>query len=509
MLKKGCMHPTSAVFGTEKPGNGTSFFPSRSELRKNYEDGLVVPLVFEKEWKGDPFEAYSLFQKKGKHSFFLDSVRKENRLGLNSYIGIDPFLVFKSKGKKIEITEGGSFNRKVGRPLDELRLIMERFKGKAFKRLPFFTGGAAGYFGYEVSRQIESLPNEAPDEQNIPDIYVVFVRNLLVFDMKVRKMRIVTNLLPDRDGTFEEAYENARRRTASINVKLEKGRVPGKKTGGIRIKDFKSNFTSAEFSVIVRKAKRYIKAGDIYQANLSQRFSFNFKGDAAELYRRLREINPSPFSSFLDFGGLKVVSSSPERLIKLEGRQCETRPIAGTRPRGTTEEETSRFSKELMLNEKERAEHIMLVDLERNDLGRVCDYGTVKVDELMTLEKYSHVIHIVSNVVGRLGKDKDRFDLLRAMFPGGTITGCPKIRCMEIIDELEPCQRGLYTGSIGYLDFNGNMDLNIVIRTIVLRKNKGYLQVGAGIVHDSKPEAEYKETLAKGEALVEALGAKE
>ena len=261
----------------------------------------------------------------------------------------------------------------------------------------------------------------------------------------------------------------------------------------------------ARFRAMVLKAKAYIAAGDIYQANLSQRFSFNFSGSTLRLYGCLRDINPSPFASFLKIRDLEIISSSPERLIRKRGRICETRPIAGTYPRRQAGRSTQEIERELLLSAKERAEHIMLVDLERHDLGRVSEWNSVKVDEMMTTEKYSHVIHIVSKITSKMRKDKGALDLLRAMFPGGTVTGCPKIRCMEIIDELEPVQRGIYTGSIGYLDFNGDLDWNIVIRTIVLKKNKGFLQVGAGIVHDSDPKREYEETLHKGEALAEAL----
>ena len=280
------------------------------------------------------------------------------------------------------------------------------------------------------------------------------------------------------------------------------GRVQG---GEVLLTRFRPEISAAKFEAMVRRAKRYIAAGDIYQANLSQRFSFGFKGSPLELYGHLRKINPSPFSSFLKLGNLKIISNSPERLVRKEGRHCETKPIAGTRPRRAPHRTTRGLERELIRNEKERAEHIMLVDLERNDLGRVCDPKTVRVEEMMKIERYSHVLHIVSKIVGRLSKGKDALDLVRAMFPGGTITGCPKIHCMEIIDELEPARRGIYTGSIGYFDFRGDLDLNIVIRTLILDRDKGMFQVGAGIVHDSDPAREYEETLHKGEALVEAL----
>jgi len=259
------------------------------------------------------------------------------------------------------------------------------------------------------------------------------------------------------------------------------------------------------FQQMVQRAKEFIRSGDIYQANLSQRFSFQLNGKPETIYQRLRQINPSPFSCYLELGDATVISSSPERLISKRGRNLETRPIAGTRPRGRTERENQSLRHELIASAKERAEHVMLVDLERNDLGRVSEPHSVRVSEMMTREEYSHVIHLVSNIQGKLAKDKDQFDLLKAMFPGGTITGCPKIRCMEIIESLEPHKRGWYTGSIGYFGFDGNLDLNIIIRTILLKGKQGYLQVGAGIVHDSDPESEYWETLHKAKALLDAL----
>jgi len=272
-----------------------------------------------------------------------------------------------------------------------------------------------------------------------------------------------------------------------------------------RFGKFTAEMTKGKFKTIVEKAKDYIAAGDIYQANLSQRFSFGYQGSSLELYGKLRVINPSPFSCFMKAGDLEIISSSPERLIRKKGPRCETRPIAGTCPAGGSSKRLVEWRRNLLCNEKEKAEHLMLVDLERNDLGRVCDYRSVKVEEFMTLEKYSHVVHIVSKITGHLRKGKDALDVIKALFPGGTITGCPKIRCMEIIDELEPVRRGVYTGSLGFIDLRGDMDLNIVIRTLLLRKGKGLLQVGAGIVHDSDPEKEYEETLHKAEALIQAL----
>jgi anthranilate/para-aminobenzoate synthase component I len=268
---------------------------------------------------------------------------------------------------------------------------------------------------------------------------------------------------------------------------------------------FRAELTPDRFETMVRCVKDYIAAGDIYQTNLSQRFSFDYDGHPLKLYETLRRINPSPFASFLDTGEIKIVSSSPERLVLKRGKHCETSPIAGTRPYTGRGPKGRRLEKQLKTSPKEKAEHVMLVDMERNDLGRVCDWPTVKVREMMSVEKYSLVIHLVSRVTGCLSKKTDQFDLLQAMFPGGTITGCPKVRCMEVIDELENVRRGIYTGSIGYFGFDGDMDLNIAIRTIVLRRGKGHLQVGAGIVYDSDPKREYQETVHKARALVKAL----
>ncbi|MBI2447515.1 MAG: anthranilate synthase component I family protein, partial [Candidatus Omnitrophica bacterium] len=347
-----------------------------------------------------------------------------------------------------------------------------------------------------------------------PDINLLFVDTIIAFDHIKGSVKVISNAkgIEDTDKSYDEAVDKIERVVARLRegnnlecTGISKYCSCPDVTSGLNLTSIKSNFTEEGFCKIVKKAKEYIASGDIFQANLSQRFSVPCSLDPFILYKALRSINPSPFAAYLDLGDLQIVSSSPERLLKLEGRDVQTRPIAGTRPRGKTDEEDRRLSNELILNEKERAEHIMLVDLERNDLGRVCEYGSVLVDEFLVLEEYSHVFHIVSNVVGKMRHGMDCFDLLRAGFPGGTITGCPKVRCMEIIDELEPVTRNIYTGSIGYLSFNGDMDLNIVIRTLILTKGIGYLQVGAGIVADSDPVREYYETLYKAEALFKAV----
>ena len=354
--------------------------------------------------------------------------------------------------------------------------------------------GAFGLLSYDFAWEIENLPNKAKDDLDIPKVMFVIPETLVVFDHFSNEMSVYGDKKADIVNRLRSPY-----RKAATVTKKNKKNVTDKRYGH-RNPNPDSNLNKSDFLKIVRQAKDYISAGDIYQANLSQRFEVPIKEPPWETYKKLRKINPSPFASYFDFGEFQLVSCSPERLIKLENGIAETRPIAGTRPISATQDE-------LLLDPKERAEHIMLVDLERNDLGKVCEYGSVHVDESMVCEKYSHVIHIVSNVKGKLRSDKDKFDLIRAMFPGGTITGCPKIRSMEIIEELEPVKRGPYTGSVGYIMPN-KMDLNIVIRTILVKNKTAYVQAGAGIVADSVPEKEYQETLHKAQAMFEALGDK-
>ncbi len=459
----------------------SKFFPSPEAIRFFYQKGYAVPLALSCPYR-HPFEIYARFYGQ-EPSVFLDSPKGFHRTASHSFICLHPFETFKINGSDARS------------PIPALRRYFAQWKGRMWKEFPHFTGGGVGFLSYDF------LSGRA---STVPKVFLLMTRDVIVFDHEKERIKIVTQLLPGTDGTFETAYGKALNRIEDMGAKMAEP-WSDSPNGHLKVTRFQSNSSRKDFRKMVLKAKAYIRAGDIYQANLSQKFSFDFEGDSLKLYKRLRTINPSPFSAFLDFGDLKVVSSSPERLIKLTGRHCETRPIAGTRPAGKTFRESRKFSAELLLSEKERAEHLMLLDLERNDLGRVCEYKSVSVDEMMTLERYSHVMHIVSNVVGRLAEGKDRFELLEAVFPGGTITGCPKIRCMEIIEELEGAARGLYTGSIGYFDFNGNMDWNIVIRTLVLEGKKAFLQSGAGIVYDSCPEKEYEETLHKARVFLEAL----
>ncbi|MFH1800990.1 MAG: anthranilate synthase component I family protein [Candidatus Omnitrophota bacterium] len=410
-----------------------------------------------------------------------------------SYIGMDPDLEIRLDEKVLRVE--GELNGKypAGELFPALKKVLAKYQVRGRNPHPFFAGGFVGYFGYETADlcdKIKFRPRSAPV---LPRLYLGLFRNVIVYDHQKRVYHIVMN-------TAQRATCNAQRRKPKSFFK-----GPALQKQSFRFKKFTAEMTKGQFERMVEKAKEYIAAGDIYQANLSQRFSFGYRGSSLELYGKLRAINPSPFSCFLKTRDLEIVSSSPERLVRKKGRTCETRPIAGTCPARGASKRLVEWRKNLLQNEKEKAEHLMLVDLERNDLGRVCSYRSVKVKEFMTLEKYSHVVHIVSKITGKLKKDKDALDLIKAMFPGGTITGCPKIRCMQIIDELEPVKRGIYTGSLGYLDLYGDMDLNIVIRTILLRRGKGHLQVGAGIVYDSDPKKEYEETLHKAKALTQSL----
>jgi len=455
----------------------------------------------------------------------LESARTHEKIGRYSFVTADPYLTFRSTGDTIDIDWIAAPKGKYGtratlrrKPLLKLRELMTNYRTERIPGLPPFTGGAVGFFSYDFVHQLEDLPRQAKNDLNLPEACFVFVDLVVAFDHVLNKAWLIVNPgAREQEMGFRQAspdqwprlYDEACRRVAAIRPLLDAPaaedvhRTLHRAAPGIGLEPA---MTQERFESMVRRCKEYIAAGDIYQANLSQRFSAHLGDlDTVRLYSVLREINPSPFSAYLDFGDLTVVSSSPERLVRLSGRTADTRPIAGTRRRGSDLIETSRLSVELLTNEKERAEHIMLLDLERNDLGRVCSYGSVAVDEMMVIEDYSHVIHIVSNVRGELAPGRDCFDLVRATFPGGTITGVPKIRCMQIIDELEPVTRGLYTGSLGYFANTGDMDLNIIIRTFVIKDHIAHVQVGAGIVADSDPEREYFETLQKAEALRKTL----
>ncbi len=500
--------------------------PPKNEFLELIRSGTILPLSAELDaTRLTPLAALEAVRADG-FPVLLESARVNDRTGRYSFVAANPYLIFKSREKDVELslpaTPAGKYGKRATmrrKPLTKLRELLSNYRTGRVAGLPPFTGGAIGFFSYDFVHQFENLPRKARVDLDIPEAYFIFVDRVVAFDHLMNKAWVIVNpgareqelgfRRPDPEQ-WERFYDEAAERLTALCAKLAatnmKSDVPLAGKSEAKRFSLTPNMTKDCFESMVRQCKEYIAAGDIYQANLSQRLSATIgKADPLRLYRILREINPSPFAAYLDFGDLQLVSSSPERLIRLRDKAVDTRPIAGTRKRGSDSAETQELSAELLTNEKERAEHIMLLDLERNDLGKVCDYGTVAVDEMMVVEDYSHVIHIVSNVRGALKNDKDCFDLVRAVFPGGTITGVPKVRCMEIIDELEPVARGPYTGSIGYLSNAGDMDLNIIIRTFVVQDGIAHLQVGAGIVADSDPEREYFETLQKAEALKKAL----
>lgn len=511
--------------------------PSKKDFLQFIKDGEVPPLYEE-----IPYSPPSLIYESvaSTNSFLLESVKGPENIARYSFIGFDPCLMFKVKNGFIEIEinpllspftkggKGGLMEKKniaPRKPLKVLKGLINAYRQRSFEYLPPFQGGIAGILSYDFVQYFEKLPQNTIDDLNLPDAQFLMIDKLIAIDHLYKKCWVI--VCPgvkdslNAKGTsgrmdWSDKYDEAEYEVKKILYKVTSYKLQHKHTLNLppelrtpnseRKIDINYEMTKNEYMDIVKKAKEYIAAGDIFQSNLSQRVSAYISNKSSwSLYRILSSINPSPFAGFIDFGDYQIVSSSPERLLKVKDGMIETRPIAGTRPRGRDSKEDEFMREELLLNEKERAEHIMLIDLERNDLGRVSDYGTVKVDELMITEDYSHVIHIVSNVRGNLAKGKDCFNAIKAAFPGGTITGVPKVRCMEIIDELEPVRRGPYTGSIGYISFSGNMDLNIIIRTFVIKGKMVYVQAGAGIVADSEPEREYYETLKKAEALIRTL----
>jgi para-aminobenzoate synthetase component I len=433
------------------------------------------------------------------YPFLLESGAAHPRTGRWSFVGCEPFLVLKSKGSRVWIEEKGRTQEFLGNPCEELGRLIARFHVENCPADIPFTGGAVGFFSYDFGRHFERLPNLAEDDLGLPDMVLGFYNEVLVFDHLKSQAWFAATIFEKQD--IRSAYEHVVQRFArwTEREKRSRNRVFAQTTDLIPLQDQRA------FTRGVKKALDYIGSGDIFQVNLSQRFETRFEGDLFSLYQTLRKVNPSPFGGYFDWGEGALVSSSPERLVAWDGEGIETRPIAGTYPRGKTEPLDLTNHEALILDSKERAEHLMLVDLERNDLGRVSEYGSVHCEELMTLEDYSHVIHIVSQVRGKTRKGIGPVEILRALFPGGTITGTPKVRAMEIIDEIEPVRRGLYTGSMGYIGFQGKIDLNILIRTFVVKEDRAFIQVGAGVVADSDPDREYQETLHKAAALFKAL----
>lgn len=445
------------------------------------------------------FELYTIF-KDERYSFILDSGMDPEKLGRYSFVGFNPLAVFKAKNNDIEIVDKDGHKTINSDPFTQLQKLIDRFSLNYKNDIPFL-GGAVGYLSYDLCHQIEKLPRTAVDDVDIPDMYFGFYDGIVIVDHLEDKRYVAAIGIEDsKDDIINNIVARIEdNKDNSINVSIEERVNPIK---------INSNFTKDEYIKSLNKLKNYIKEGDIYQANLTQRFSCDIDEEPYDLYTRLRTINPAPFASFIDFGEGHIVSSSPERFIKINEGVIETRPIKGTRPRGATDQEDKLNRKELINSEKDKSELLMIVDLERNDLGRISKIGTVEVTELFHLEKYPTVYHLVSTVRGDIREDLKITDVIKATFPGGSITGAPKIRAMEIIDELEPTQRNIYTGSIGYIGFNGVVDLNIVIRTIICKNSKAYFQAGGGIVWDSDAHMEYDESLHKAKALMRAINTK-
>jgi anthranilate synthase component 1 len=485
--------------------------PDLKAFLANAEAGNIVPVY--KTVMADletPVSAYWKVARGRKYSFLLESVEGGERLGRYTYLGADPFLVVKAQGDRVEVTRAGKTVRRKGAVLDILREVAREFRPAGRAGLPPLSSGAVGYLGYDLVRQIEPrVPAFRKDDWKMPDAVFLFFSALLAFDHVKHQIWIIANVRCDEwPGKLEKGYQQAVREIEEIEKRLRRALPrPAARARGRPAVESRSNLGKEKFCRAVKKAKEYILAGDIFQVVLSQRLDVKLAAEPFEVYRRLRMVNPSPYMFYLQLDDEIVLGSSPEMLVKVDGRQAEYRPIAGTRPRGASEEEDRRIGDELLADEKERAEHIMLVDLGRNDLGRVCEYGTVRVKDrsLMILERYSHVIHIVSVITGTLREGCDEFDALKACFPAGTLSGAPKVRAMEIIAELEPTRRCVYGGSVLYLDFSGNLNSCIAIRTMAVRGRQARVQVGAGIVADSVPEREWQETMSKAGALLRAV----
>jgi len=466
------------------------------------------PLVEEIHTSLPPLKAFNLF-KKAPHSFFLDSGMDTQRLGRYSFMGSNPFLIMRSRGNKINLISPEKQQSEEGNPFDVLSRLLQRYRLDPYPSPVPFLGGAVGYLSYDLCHFIERLPTTAIDDLQLPESYLAFYDTILAFDNLEKRAYIVSTGFPELNE--RERLKIAHARLDEMKSKLSSTSVSKQaENHQEQLKEqstaiLKCNFTPENYMQAVNKSRQYIIDGDIFQVNISQRFEADLTIHPYELYCRLRQLNPAPFASYLSFDGVTIVSASPERFLRVEGDMVETRPIKGTKPRGKDTIEDAKLAQELTQSIKDRAENIMIVDLERNDLGRVCQYGTVKVTELAVLETFPTVFHLTSTVVGRLRPGIDRIDLLKATFPGGSITGAPKVRAMEIIDELEPTRRSVYTGAIGYLSFSNNLDLNIVIRTFIIKDDKAYFQVGGAIVYDSNAEAEYQETLDKAKALIQAL----
>lgn len=496
----------------------TMITPDRSEFLARAQTGNLIPVY--REILADRLTPVSAYERltsgiapgcrvEDAYAFLLESVEGGERLGRYSFLGCSPTLVFRSKGRTAVITEHGvtrTVEIALGQdPLSFLKQLLDRYKYVESPDLPRFCGGAVGYFSYDVVRFFEAIPDTNPDELDVDDACFLFTDTLLIFDHVRHRIKVLCNahVTEDPNAAYDAALIKIEILVSRLRASYDPP-APYQPPTPLPIQ-IEALFPRSEYEAAVQRCREYILSGDAFQIVLSQRFRVPFTAPPFDLYRALRSVNPSPYMTYLDLGERKLVASSPEILVTVEQKTVRVRPIAGTRPRGATPEEDVRLETELLADEKERAEHIMLVDLGRNDVGRVCEYGSVHLDELMSIEKYSHVMHIVSNVTGKLAPQKDVFDVLRACFPAGTVSGAPKVRAMEIIEEQESTRRGFYAGAVGYFSYSGDMDMAITIRTMLLEGQTAYLQAGGGLVADSIPANEYQECLNKAGALVATI----
>jgi anthranilate synthase component I len=452
-----------------------------------------------------PVGAYLRLAQKAKYSFLLESVEGGENIARYTFAGANPAEVFRARGRVCTLETGEKEVHFDEEPIEQLRRLTARYKAVRVPGLPPLTGGAIGYCAYDMVRHFENIPSTGRDDLELDDCVMMFYLGLVAFDHVRHRVWIIRNVFTEAPGSLRAKYDAAvaeiRRTRKLLEGPLPKEK-PVRRAGPLRVE---SNMTKPQFTSSVKKAKEYIKAGDAFQIVVSQRFSAKTNAEPFEIYRALRVINPSPYLYFLKINDVSVAGSSPEMLVKVQGREAFYKPLAGTRPRGADEQQDSELEASLLADPKERAEHVMLVDLGRNDLGRVSDYGSVKVERLMFVERFSHVMHIVSSLRSRLRDGVDCFDALMACFPAGTLSGAPKVRAMQIIDELEPTRRGIYAGAILYLDFSGNLDSCIGLRTLVAKNGRAYVQAGAGIVADSVPATEYQESVNKARAVIKAL----
>ena len=476
-----------------------------SAARARGKDRIVIPIA--RRLSADlltPVSAFLLLRENGKHAFLLESVEGGDKLGRYSFLGKNPYRTIEAHGGQVKVIGRDSDKAPDGDIFAVLQYYLDRWKEVPMPGLPRLTCGAVGFLGYDNVRRIEHLPDEPEDDMLLPDAIWCFYESIVAIDRVRNQLVLMSSAFIDADThpetAFHRATEQLQRMEEELGGVITHPERVELSTGGLT-----SNFAREDFENAVRTAKHCIYEGDIFQVVISQRFTLSFSGDPFNLYRALRQINPSPYLFYLDFESVALIGSSPEVLVRLEGKKAELLPIAGTRPRGRTPEEDEQLAQDLLDDPKERAEHLMLVDLGRNDLGRVCETGSVNVDRYAYIERYSHVMHIVSAVSGNLKEGNSPMTVLKACFPAGTVSGAPKVRAMEIIDQLEPTKRGVYAGAVGYIDFSGNMDTCIAIRTMVVRGQDVFIQAGAGIVADSSPSREFEETENKARALKLAL----